>query len=54
MCSRVLSSQCLVNLHQLDVDFKKNLTTYFEHLTSKRDTETDSLIPEDLTVEVIF
>ena len=50
---RVISPQCLVNLHQLEVFFFK-LTTYFEHLTSKQDTETDSLIPEDLTLEVLF
>ena len=41
------------NIHQLDVNFLK-LTTYFEHLTSNQDTETDSLIPEDFTLESIF
>ena len=53
MGSRVISLQRLVNLHQLDVKFKK-ITTYFEHLTSSQDTETDYLIPEDFTLEVIF
>ena len=53
MGSRVISPQRLVNLHQLDVNSKK-LTAYFKHLTSKQDTETDSLIHEDLTLEVIF
>ena len=53
MGSRVISSQRLFNLHQLDVNFKK-ITTYFEHLTSKQDPETDYLIPEDVTLEVIF
>ena len=51
---RVISLQRLVNIHQLDVNFKKILTTYFEHLTSNQDTENDSLIPEDFTLEVIF
>ena len=51
---RVISPQRLVNLHQLDVNFFLKLTTYFEHLTSKQDTETDYLIPEDFTLEVIF
>ena len=36
-----------------DVENEK-LTTYFEHLTSKQDTETDSLISEDFTLEVVF
>ena len=54
MGSRVISLQRLVNIHQLDVNFKKKLTTYFEHLTSNQDTETDSLIPEDFTLEGIF
>ena len=49
MGSRVISLQRLVNIHQL-----KKLTTYFEHLTSNQDTETDSLIPEDFTSEGIF
>ena len=53
MGSRVISLQRLVNMHQLDVNFKK-ITTYFEHLTSNQDTETDSLIPEDFTLEGIF
>ena len=53
MGSSVISSQRLVNLHQLDVNFL-NLTTYFEHLTSNHDTETDSSVAEDLTLEVIF
>ena len=53
MGSRVISLQRLVNIHQSDVNFKK-LTTYFEHLTSNQDTETDSLIPEDFTLEGIF
>ena len=54
MGSRVIPLQRLVNLHQLDVNFKKKLTTYFGHLTSNQDTETDSLIPEDFSLEVIF
>ena len=54
MGSRVISPQRLVNLSQLDAFFKKKLTTYFEHLTSMQYTETDSLIPEDLTLEVIL
>ena len=53
MGSRVISLQRLVNIHQLDVILKK-LTTYFEHLTSNQDTETDSLIPEKFTLEGIF
>ena len=53
MGSRVISLQRLVNLHQLDVNLKK-ITTYFKHLTSNQDTETDSLIPEDFSLEVIF
>ena len=52
MGSRVVSPQRLGNLHQLDVNFE-NFTTYFEHLTSKQDTETDSLISEDFTSEVV-
>ena len=52
MGSRVISLPRLVNLHQLEV-IKKKLTAYFEHLTSNQDTETDSLIPEDFTLEVI-
>ena len=43
----------LASPHQLDVKFKKN-TAYFEHLTSKQDTETDSLISKDFTLEVVF
>ena len=55
MGSRVISPQRLINLHQLDViKYYKKLTTYFEHLTSKQDSETDYLIPEDFTLEVIF
>ena len=46
-------SHCLVELHQLDVNFF-NLTTHFEHLTSKQYTETDSLISEDFAFEVLF
>ena len=53
MGSRVISLQRLVNIHQLEVNFLK-LTTYFEHLTNNQDTETDSLIPEDFTLESIF
>ena len=53
MGSTVISLQRLVNIHQLDVNFKK-LTTYCEHLTSHQDTETNSLIPEDFTSEGIF
>ena len=53
MGSRVISLQRLVNLHQLDVIFFK-LATYFEHLTSNQDTETDYLIPKDFTLKVIF
>ena len=53
MGSKVISVQRLVNSHQLDVNLKK-LTTYFEQLTSNQDTETDSLIPEDFTLEGIF
>ena len=53
MGSKVISLQSLVNLHHVDVIFFK-LTTYFEHLTSNQDTETYSLIPEDLSLEVIF
>ena len=53
MGSRVTSIQRLVNLHKLDVIFFLKITTYFEHLTSNQDTETDSLIPEDFTLEVI-
>ena len=54
MVSRVISRQGLVNLHQLDVNIKKKITTYFVHLTSRQDTETDYLIPADFTLEVIF
>ena len=54
MGSRVISLQRLVNIHQLDVKFKKKMTTYFEHLANNQDTETDSLIPEDFTLEGIF
>ena len=54
MGSRVISPQSSVNLHQLDVNILKKITTYFEHLTSKQDTETGHLIPEDFTLEVIF
>ena len=52
--------QRLLNLHQLDVKFKEiyilsiHICTYIKHLTIKQDTETDSLILEDLTLEVIF
>ena len=53
MGSRVISLQRLVNIHQLDVMFKK-ITTYFEHLRSNQDTEIRSLIPEDFTLEGIF
>ena len=52
MGSRVISLQRLVSIHQLDVIFKK--ITYFEHLTSNQDTETNSLIAEDFTLEGIF
>ena len=54
MDSRVISPKRLVNFHHLDVIFKKIKQHNFEHLTSKQDTETDSLIPEDFTLEVIF
>ena len=54
MGSRVISLQRLVNIHQLDVTFKKINNIYFEHLTSNQDTESDSLIPEDFTLEGIF
>ena len=54
MGSRVISLQRLVNILTLDVIFKKKLTTYVENLTSNKDTETDSLIPEDFTLEGIF
>ena len=30
----------------------EKLTTYFERLTSKQDTETDSLFSSDFTLEV--
>ena len=53
MGSSVISLQRLVNIHQLDVNFKK-ITTHFEHLTSNQDIETDSLIPKDFTLEGIF
>ena len=53
MGSRVISLQLLVNIRLLDVIFTK-LTTYFEHPTSNQDTESDSLIPEDFTLEGIF
>ena len=53
MGSSIVPSQSLVKLHQLDVNFRK-LTTYFEHLTSKQYTETDSLISEHFTFEVLF
>ena len=53
MGSRVVSPQPLVNLHQFDVNFEK-LTTYFEHLTSKQDTGTDSLMSEDFTLGDVF
>ena len=53
MGSRVISLQRLVNIRQLDVIFLKS-TTYFEHLTSNQNTEIDSLIPEDFTLEGIF
>ena len=36
-----------------DVENEK-VTTYVEHITSKQDTETDSLISEDFTLEVVF
>ena len=52
MGSRVISLQRLVKIRQLDI--LKKLTTYFEHLTSNQDAETDSLIPEDFTLESIF
>ena len=32
----------------------EKLTTHFEHLTSKQNTETDSFISEDFTLEVLF
>ena len=55
MGSRVISPKRLVKHHQLDVNiWKKKLTTHFEHLTSKQDTETDYLIPEYFTLEVMF
>ena len=54
MGSRVISLQRLLIIHQLDVNLKKKLTAYFKHLTSNQDTETDSLIPEDFTLEGIF
>ena len=53
MGSRVISLQRLFNIRQLDVIFLKKRTTYFEHLTSNQDAETDSLIPEDFTLEGI-
>ena len=54
MGSRGISVQRLVNIYQLDVNFKKKLTTYFEHLASNQDTENDSLIPEDFILEGRF
>ena len=32
----------------------EKLTTYFEHLTSKQDTETDYLMSDDFTLEIVF
>ena len=54
MGSNVVPLQCLLKLHQLDVNFFKTLTTYFEHLISKQYTETNSLISEDFAFEVLF
>ena len=54
MGSRVISLECLVNIRQLDVKFLKKIGTYFEHLRSSQDTDTDSLIPEDFPLEGIF
>ena len=34
--------------------FLKKITTYFEHLISKQDTEINSLIPDEFTLEVKF
>ena len=45
--------QCLVKLDPLDVNFEK-LTMYFEHLTGKQYTETDSLISEDFALEILL
>ena len=53
MSSRVVPSEPLVNLHQLDVNLEI-FTTYFEHLKSKQDTGMDSLMSEDLTLKVVF
>ena len=53
MGSRVVPPGPIVNLHQLDVNFWK-VTTAFEHLSSKQDTESDSLMSEDFTLAVIF
>ena len=35
-------------------EFFEKLPTHFQHLTSKQDSETDSLISEDFTLEVVF
>ena len=50
---RGVSPQHLINLHQLDENFEKNLAC-FEHLTTKQYNETDSLISEDFALEVLF
>ena len=53
MGSNGIPLERLVNLDQLDVNFKKN-NDIFSHLTSKQYTKTHSFISEAFAFEVLF
>ena len=53
MGSNIISSQCLINLDQLDVNFWK-INNVFWHLTNKQYTETHSLSSEEFACEILF